>query len=1425
MKRFVQRALVSVLWGSAAVLVLLSLVLLAAAVALKSSQGTQVLATVLTRWVPGLQLVGVQGALLGEQPLGIERLTWSDSKGHQVQATGLRCDKQRLQWAAHVAWRMVWSADACEVQQLNVGLPKRTKEAGAGAPSLTLPLALSLPKLTVGQLNIMQDGQAMLQSPLAGVSMGLWLQQAQPGDVHRVELHAMTWQNWRINGQASLKASGQVQASVQASSPTDQAEVAVVGPLDKLHVQARVGVRTAAMPAPGKEAAADGTAQWLELEAHLMPWQPWPLASAQVNASGFDLRRVNPQWPQTALTGQLQLTPDPVVKPSAGQAALPHSAVASAPDQLRAEVNLHNDAAGAWDQGRVPVKSLQAQMTLPLPRSPDRTPQWHLLGRQGEGQLAWVPPGRTPKRGKVTASGHWNLDDSKATSIQATLDVLEPRALHTHAPDLQLTGPVSVQGLGEGQWASTGKLTGVDQGRQTGAVPVKATWEAVWRPGQWQVKALELEGGGAQAKGQGTWTQLPEGRWTTQGQLALERFDPAVWLPWPRPSADAAQPTMVNAQMQWQWAMPDSIGVHDLRMEGRCTGTMTESRVLGVPVSGQWTWLATPSRWQMDASLKAAGNALDAQATVPVTSGKVSLKTLQQWLGMNLQAQVHAPALAALQPLIKPWGLDALHGQLDGQIKVNVAGAGQWHTTGHLTAAQVGGRWRDEAAEFKGLKSAWTLQTGRGANWNWQISLEQAQWSEWQLQQWQGELTGTADNHRWSTVARIDLPPRALPSGRVYKESVRAQWAGQGQWAGGASPQWRGQTQTLRLVPLTLDVIPTWLEAQPFQATLTMRDAGWDHWQWQLSPGRVSLLGVDFDVSRAEGRVGDDAFVAVDARMAPLGVAALLQRWQPRAGWSGDLSLAGQLSLSHRAGQPWSMVVDLGRQSGDLYLTDTTVGGAEPQALGLRQIRLTLRADQGVWVASQSFDGALLGRVTATQQVRPADRLAWPAASDALQGQVQAAISDARSLGAWAPAGWRLAGQVQANATLAGTLGAPQFEGKVTGQQLGAQNALLGVYLRDGDLSLLLQGSQATLERLNLKGAGNSDKESGALLLSGRASLSGVPQADLNVVAQRFLLLNRVDRRARLSGQARLQLKGQDQVKIDGKLAFDEGMFDVSRIDVPTVGDDVNVINRPDQLDDTETGNAGAAASVSKRQWYVNLGLDLGQQLRVKGRGLDTRLQGALKFSSPNGRPQLHGAVAAVDGTYVSYGQKLVIERGTLNFSGPVDNPKLDIKAMRAQLPTADSTDVKVGVLITGTAVDPRVRLYSEPPMSETEKLSWLVLGRGPTGLGVADIGLLQTAASALWGGEGASPDDTLVGALGLDELSVRQTDGAVRDTIVTVGKQVSRRWYLGYERSLNAATGTWQAVFRAAQRFTVRLQTGEDNAVDLIWLWRKGSE
>ena len=58
---------------------------------------------------------------------------------------------------------------------------------------------------------------------------------------------------------------------------------------------------------------------------------------------------------------------------------------------------------------------------------------------------------------------------------------------------------------------------------------------------------------------------------------------------------------------------------------------------------------------------------------------------------------------------------------------------------------------------------------------------------------------------------------------------------------------------------------------------------------------------------------------------------------------------------------------------------------------------------------------------------------------------------------------------------------------------------------------------------------------------------------------------------------------------------------------------------------------------------------------------------------------------------------------------------ELDIVAMRR------TQTVDAGVALSGTAQAPRVRLVSNPELSDAEKLSWLVLGRGPDGLGSSD--------------------------------------------------------------------------------------------------------
>jgi translocation and assembly module TamB len=368
---------------------------------------------------------------------------------------------------------------------------------------------------------------------------------------------------------------------------------------------------------------------------------------------------------------------------------------------------------------------------------------------------------------------------------------------------------------------------------------------------------------------------------------------------------------------------------------------------------------------------------------------------------------------------------------------------------------------------------------------------------------------------------------------------------------------------------------------------------------------------------------------------------------------------------------------------------------------------------------------------------------------------------------------------------------------------------LQGVDVRDGELQIQLLGDSARIQKF----AASAGK--GRLTLLGDASLGASPRAELNLQLEQFQLLGRVDRRIVASGNAALKL-GRDTLALNGEFKVDEGLIDFSRSEAPRLSDDVHVRRGAAEDFKLATGAAEAEAGAARaRRAALDLRVQLGDKLRIRGQGLDAGLRGELRLSAPQGRLRVDGSVRTVDGTYRAYRQRLNIERGVLTFNGPVENPQLDIEAIRPNL------DVRVGVAVTGTVLVPRVRLFSEPDMSDAERLSWLLRGRASEGQGSGDTALLQTAAMALLAGDEPSTLDQVFNIIGLDDLSLRQSDSAAGGAIVSVGKQLSRNWYVGYERGLNATTGNWQLIYRIAQRFTVRAQSGESNSIELIWSWR----
>jgi translocation and assembly module TamB len=329
----------------------------------------------------------------------------------------------------------------------------------------------------------------------------------------------------------------------------------------------------------------------------------------------------------------------------------------------------------------------------------------------------------------------------------------------------------------------------------------------------------------------------------------------------------------------------------------------------------------------------------------------------------------------------------------------------------------------------------------------------------------------------------------------------------------------------------------------------------------------------------------------------------------------------------------------------------------------------------------------------------------------------------------------------------------------------------------------------------------------------------------LVATAERFRVSAKPDQRLVVSGKLNAQLSNARLV-LRGALVADQALFVLPEDTAPKLGADVVVKRKPvPGKGKSERGPVPASSSAGLAQTVVpdiSVTLDPGSNFLLQGHGISTRLAGllTLKAEGINAVPRLQGELRTVAGTYRAYGQNLNIEQGTLRFSGAYDNPALDIRAVRPNL------SQEVGVEISGTAQLPVVRLYSDPDLPDADKLSWLVLGHAAS-TGGAETAMLQQAALALLAGTGKSPTSALVNAFGIDEVSLGQAattnlDGSSgTETTVKLGKRISRDFYVAYERGISGTFGTFYVFYDLSRRFTLRGQSGSENAVDLIFTTR----
>ncbi len=227
-----------------------------------------------------------------------------------------------------------------------------------------------------------------------------------------------------------------------------------------------------------------------------------------------------------------------------------------------------------------------------------------------------------------------------------------------------------------------------------------------------------------------------------------------------------------------------------------------------------------------------------------------------------------------------------------------------------------------------------------------------------------------------------------------------------------------------------------------------------------------------------------------------------------------------------------------------------------------------------------------------------------------------------------------------------------------------------------------------------------------------------------------------------------------------------------------------------------------------------NLIVHVGNNVRIDAFGLKARLTGDLNVVQDKQGLGLNGQINIPEGRFHAYGQDLIVRKGELLFSGPPDQPYLNIEAIRN--PDATEDDVIAGVRVTGLADEPKAEIFSDPAMSQQAALSYLLRGQGLEsdqsdsaamtsmliGLGVAQSGQIVGKIGETFG----------VSNLALDTQGVGDSSQVVVSGYVLPGLQVK------YGVGIFDSIATLTLRYRLMPKLYLEAVSGVDQALDLLY-------
>jgi autotransporter translocation and assembly factor TamB len=286
---------------------------------------------------------------------------------------------------------------------------------------------------------------------------------------------------------------------------------------------------------------------------------------------------------------------------------------------------------------------------------------------------------------------------------------------------------------------------------------------------------------------------------------------------------------------------------------------------------------------------------------------------------------------------------------------------------------------------------------------------------------------------------------------------------------------------------------------------------------------------------------------------------------------------------------------------------------------------------------------------------------------------------------------------------------------------------------------------------------------------------------------------------------------GPETAFLQGEISIPKGRLDASEL---RAGDDVVGLSP-----DTEIVGREENKVFSGPELNIAVALRLGEEVHFRGYGLKGRLRGGLDLEKKGQRPlQARGTILLADGEFRSYGQDLIVEEGRLEFTGSPYNPDVRVRAHRRH--TRD--DAEVGIVASGPIDQPQLRLYSSEPMSEQERMHYLLTGRK---IDAASEPLDSSAVSQAAVALGLASTNEKLGRaaeqFGIQNLELGTEQGE-QGQEAQVSGYFGPNLYVKYGYNPFLEEPVFSARYRLTEQFYVEGYQGAQSALELLWFVRR---